>query len=161
VASGPILPSSIYTGGAAGLAWESYYIPATNTNNAGAIQSVGVAGSLSSDVPVVLQFNLPEVIPSGTMKLRCLAMANATSGTAKMTVTDGQTAVGSSIGATSLGSDTQVSQTWATADILYENKVTLSTTPTANEILTVLATFNHTNWTLAANSYWQFSLVWE
>jgi hypothetical protein len=161
MAGGPILPSSIYTGDAAGLAWESFYIPATNTNTGGAIASVFVAASIGSDVPVKLQFNLPEVIPTGTMKLRCLAMANATSGTAKMTASDGQTAVGSNIGATTLTGDTQVSQTWTTADILVENKVTLATTPTANSILTVLCTFNHTSWTLAAVSAWQFTLIWE
>jgi hypothetical protein len=161
MAGGPILPSSIYLGGASGNLSAAVYVPATNTNNAGAIEGIGVVASLAADAAAVLQFNLPEVIPSGTLKLRCLAWANATSGVAKLTVSDGQTAAGSNIGGTTLSTETQVSQTWATADIIVENKVTLTTSPTANSILTVLATFNTSGWTLAQTSVWQFSLVWE
>jgi hypothetical protein len=161
MAGGPILPSSVYLGGASGNLAPGVYIPATNTNNAGAIEGITVVASLGSDSAAVLQFNLPETIPTGVMKCRCLAWANATSGVAKLTLSDGQTAVGSNIGATTLTADTQVSQTWSSADVIVENKVTLATTPTANYVLTVLATFNTSGWTLAQNSVWQFSLVWE
>lgn len=161
MSGGPILPSSVYVGGASGNLSPTFYVPATNTNGAGAIEGIGVVASLGADAAAVLQFNLPESIPSGTLKLVCNAWANATSGVAKLTISDGQTAAGSNIGATTLSSETQVSQTWATADIIVQNKVTLTTSPTANEILTVLATFNHTSWTLAAASVWQFYLVWE
>jgi hypothetical protein len=161
MAGGPILPSSIYLAGASGNLSPTFYVPATNTNTAGAIEGIGVVASLGADAPAVLQFNLPESIPSGALKLRVLAWANATSGVAKLTVKDNQTAAGSNIGATSLTTETQLSQTWATADIIVENKMTLTTVPTANSILTVLATFNTASWTLAAASVWQFSLVWE
>src|ERR1700732_503888 len=125
MAGGPILPSSIYLGGASGNLFPNFYIPATNTNNSGALEGVGVVASLGADASAVLQFNMPEVIPTGTLKCRCLAMANATSGVAKLTLSDGVTSAASNIGATTLTADTQVSQTWATADILVENKVTL------------------------------------
>ena len=161
MAGGPILPSSLYLGGASGNLFPNFYIPATNTNTAGALEGIGVVASLGSDAPAVLQFNLPESIPTGALKLRCLAMANATSGVAKLTVSDGQTAAGSNIGATTLTAETQLSQTWATADIIVENKITLTTSPSANDILTILAKFNTSGWTLAAVSTWQFSLVWE
>ncbi len=161
MAGGPILPSSVYLGGASGNLSPTFYIPATNTNAAGAIEGIGVVGSLGSDAPAVLQFNMPEVIPSGTLKLRCLAMANATSGVAKLTVKDKNVAAGASLGTSTLNSETQLSQTWATADILVENKITLTSSPVANDILTVLATFNTTGWTLTAASVWQLSLVWE
>jgi len=161
VSGGPVLPSSIYLGGASGNLFPNFYIPATNTNTAGTLEGVGVVASLAADAPAVLQFNMPESIPTGTLKLRVLAMANATSGVAKLTVSDGATSAGSNIGATTLTAETQLSQTWATADILVENKITLTTAPTANQILTVLATFNTTGWTLAATSAWQFSVVWE
>ena len=161
MSGGPILPSSVYLGGASGNLSPTFYVPATNTNAAGAIEGVGVVASLGSDAPAVLQFNMPETIPSGTLKLRCLAMANATSGVAKLTIKDKNAAAGASLGTTTLNSETQVSQTWATADILVENKVTLTSTPSANDILTILATFNTTSWTLAAASVWQFSIVWE
>lgn len=161
MAGGPLLPSSIYLGGASGNLYPNFYIPATNTNSAGALEGIGVVASLGADAPAILQFNLPESIPTGTAKLRILAMANATTGTAKLTVSDGQTAAGSNIGATTLTAETQLSQTWATADILVENKITLTTAPTANDILTIKAVFNTASWTLAAASTWQFSLVWE
>ena len=161
MSGGPVLPSSIYLGGASGNLFPNFYIPATNTNAAGAFEAVGVIATLGADAPCVMQFNMPEAIPSGTCKLRILAMANATSGVAKLTVSDGATSAASNIGATTLTAETQFSQTWATADILVENKITLTTVPTANQILTVLATFNTTGWTLAATSAWQFSVVWE
>lgn len=162
MAGGPLLPSSIYVGGASGNLTQTFYVPATQTlANQGAIEGVGVVASLAADAQAVLQFNLPESIPTGTAKLRCLAMANATSGVAKLTIKDGQTAAGSSLGTATLNTETQVSQTWTTADILVENKVTLTTAPSANDILTVVATFNTSGWTLAQASVWQFSLVWE
>lgn len=161
MAGGPLLPTSVYFGNASGNAYPAYYQPATNTNTAGWIEGVGIVASLAAETPVVMQFNLPETIPSGTCKCRILAMAGTTTGTAKLTISDGQTAAGSNIGATSLSAESQLSQGWATADILVENKISLTTAPTANEILTLLATFNHTSWTLGTASVWQFSLVWE
>ena len=160
MAGGPILPSSMYLGGASGLLFPNFYIPNTNTNAAGAIEGIGVIASLTGDATAVLQFNLPKTIPTGTATLRILAWANATSGVAKLTVSDGQTAVGSNIGAATLSAETQVSQTWASADVIVENLVTLTTAPTSEDILTVKAVFNTTSWTLAAVSTWQFSLIW-
>lgn len=164
MASGPLLPSSVYFGAASGNCYPAYYTSNTNTNTASYIEGVGVIASLTGDAPVTMQFNLPEVIPSGTCKLRVLAWANATSNAAKVDILDGQTAVGSNIGATSLtteaGSPT-ISQTWTTADVIVENKVNLTTSPTANNILTVKALFRTSGWTLAVASVWQFSIVWE
>ena len=161
MAGGPVLASSIYLGGASGNLYPSFYIPATNTNTAGALEGIGVIASLATTAPAVLQFNMPETIPSGTLKLRLLAMANATSGIAYWQVKDGATSAASNIGVTSLNTETAQSQTWATADVLVENKTTLTTAPTANQILTVLLTFGTTTFTLAATSVWQPSIVWE
>lgn len=163
MAGGPLFPSSIYVGGASGNLSPTIYVPATNTNNAGAIEGIGVVASLGSSAPAILQFNLPESIPSGTAKIRALlwTTSTSTSQVAKLTVSDGQTAAGSNIGATSLTTETQVTQTGFTSDAITENKITITTSPTANNILTVAATFNATGWTLASNSVWQFSLVWE
>jgi hypothetical protein len=166
MAGGPLLPSSIYVGGASGNLSVNFYIPATNTNNAGAIEGVSVIASLGADAPAVLQFNIPPTggIPSGTLKLRVLAWANATSGTAKLDIADGATSPPANIGATTLtteaGSPT-ISQTWTTADVIVENKVPLTTAPTAGQILTVLATFRTASWNLTQASVWQFSLIWE
>lgn len=162
MSGGPLLPSSVYFGGGAGNVYPAYYIPNTNTNTAGALEGVGVVASLGSDAPVVLQFNMPESIPTGTLKLRMLAMANDASHVAKLTVKDASTSAGSNIGATTLTSESQTTVTWSAADALTETKLTLTATaPSANQITTVLVTFNTTGWTLAVASVWQFSLVWE
>lgn len=161
MAGGPVFPSSVYLGGASGNLYPAFYVPNTNTNSSGAIEGIGVVGSLGSDSAAVLQFNLPEIIPSGVAKIRVLAWANATSGVAKFTIKDGQTSVTSNIGGTTLNTETQVSQTWSSADIIVENKVACTTSPSSNNILTVSVTFNTSGWTLSSNSVWQFSLVWE
>lgn len=161
MAAGPIQPFSIYLGAASGNLFPNVYVPATNTNTAGEVEGIGVVASLGSDAPAKLQFAMPEVIPSGTLKLRCRAWANATSGVAKVTVKDKNCADGASLGTTTLNSETQLSQTWATADIIVTNKIALTSTPSANDILTVLVTFNTASWTLAAVSTWVFDLVWE
>ena len=84
MAGGPILPSSIYLGGASGNLSPTFYVPATNTNTAGAIEGVAVAASLAADAVGVYQFNLPETLPTGTLKCRVLAWANASAGVAKV-----------------------------------------------------------------------------
>jgi hypothetical protein len=91
-----------------------------------------------------------------------LAWANASAGIAKLTVKDGGTAPAANIGASTLTTETQLSQTWATVDIIVENKITMTGGgQTANNIYTVVATWNATGWTLAQQSVWQLSLVWE
>jgi hypothetical protein len=165
MAGGPILPSSIYLGGAAGNLSPTFYIPTTNTNGGGAIEGIGVVLSLATDQPAVLQFNMPEVLPTGVLKLRTLAMANATTGVAKFTVKDGSTSAASNIGVTTLSTEAQQTITWSggSADILQENKLTLTDVPLPNDIVTVLVTYNGAGsvWTLAQNSVFQHSLVWE
>lgn len=170
MAGGPLLPSSIYLGGASGLLSPAFYMAGAGTIGQAYIEGIGVVASLGSDAGAVLQFNLPEVLPTGVLKLRCLAWANATTGTAYWTISDGNTAPGSSIASTSLtaeNSGNTYSQAWTTADIIVENKITLTPTPVVNNIFTVVPTFKHNSvpagstWSLAQTSVWQFSLVWE
>lgn len=164
MAGGPILPSSVYLGAASGNLSPTFYVSGTGTTvSQSYVEGIGAAASLTTLNNAILQFNLPEIIPAGVMKLRCLAWANASSGNAKINCNDGQTAAGSNIANTTLTADTGFTQTWATADIIVENKITLATTPTANSILTVQVGFDGTAsaWSLAQTSVWQFSLVWE
>jgi hypothetical protein len=165
MAGGPLLPSSVYVGGASGNLSPQFYIPATNTSGGGAIEGVAVIANLNAaaDSPAVYQFNLPEVIPTGTLKCRVLAWANATAGIAKLTLKDGGTAPAANIGVTTLTTETQLSQTWATADVIVEvaKQTMTGAGQTANNIYTVVATWNATGWTLAQQSVWQISLVWE
>ena len=168
MAGGPLLPSSTYLGGAAGNLSSTFYTSGAGTTTANStIEGIGVVASLGADASAVLQFNIPEVIPAGTLKCRVLAWANATSGTAKLDIIDGRTPAGSNIAnatfTTEAGSPT-ISHTWATADVITVPTgapVTLTQQPTANDIYTVVATFRTASWSLAQTSVWQFSLVWE
>ena len=161
MSGGPILPASIYVGAASGNLSPTVFISSTAGNNASAIEGIGCVASLASTAPCVLQFNLPESIPSGVMKLRGLAWAQATTGNAVVVPSDGQTAVGSDIGGTSLTTDATMTWTWTTGSVIVEQKVNLATTPTVNDILTVLLNFESSSWTLAATGVFQFSVVWE
>jgi len=165
MAGGPLLPSSIYLGGASGNLSSTFYTSGAGTTTANStIEGIGVVASLGADASAVMQFNLPEVLPSGTLKLRVLAWANATTGNAKLDIIDGITAAGSNIAnstfTTEAGSPT-ITQGWTTADIIVENKVTLTTAAVANSIYTVVATYRTASWTLAVASVWQYSLIWE
>jgi hypothetical protein len=164
MAGGPLLPSSIYLGGASGnLSPQFYTSGAGTTTSQSTIEGIGVVASLGANASAILQFNLPEALPSGTLKCRVLAWANASAGVAKLTLSDGGTAPAANIANTTLTAETQLSQTWATADIIVEVAKQIMTGPnqTANSIYTVVAQFNNTGWTLAVASVWQFSLVWE
>jgi hypothetical protein len=165
MSGGPLLPSSIYFGAASGNAFPAYFTPGTNTNSAGFIEGIGVVGSLGSDATAVIQFNMPESIPSGTLKVRILSWST-TGGSlvGKITIADAGTAVGANIGAATLTTDASAqSITFVTADLIVENKFALtgSGANTANNITTIKATFNTSGWTETATSVHQFSLVWE
>jgi hypothetical protein len=167
MAGGGLLPSSIYVGGAPGNLSPSFYVAGTNTvANQGAFEGIGVVASLGAIASAILQFNAPEVIPTGQLKLRTLAMANATSGTAYWQIQDGITSPGSSVGTTALTLEPNQSLTWTTADILMESKQNLSVAPSANQIITVILNFAQQSgslqaFTLAQISVWQQSLIWE
>ena len=166
MAGGPLLPSSVYLGGASGNLSPQFYISAAGTTVAQSpIEGVAVVASLTANATAIYQFNLPEVLPTGTLKCRILAWANATSGNAIYTLSDGGTAPAANIANTTLTTDaTTTTLGWAAAqnDIIREVKVTLTGTgQAANNIFTVNMTWNTASWTLAQQSVWQLSLVWE
>ena len=161
MAGGPILPSSVYLGGAAGNLSSSVFISTTGTTQANsAIEGIGAIASLATTAPAVLQFNMPGAIPTGQLKLRLLAFANATSGAAFWQVQDGATSPAANIANATFTTEAAQSITWA-ANVMQELKQNLTTVPTANQILTVVITFGTTTFTLATTSIWQASVIWE
>lgn len=151
ISSAPLQPSGLpYTSDTTGLLGFGYY--AGGGGNASPTDfGLSVAASLSGDVTAQMRFQLPSVIPQGTMKLRLLCLANATSGAAKFTVKDGICAPGASPSAVTLTSETQSTITWASgfADKYQEVKVTLTAVPSSNGILVVAITLNTSGYTLA------------
>lgn len=164
MAGGPILPNSLFPGDTSGRLFPSFYGGAGG-NAAARDEGMGVMASLTADATWELRFLLPPAaaIPSGTLKLRLLALANAATGDAKVTVKDAVVAAGASPSAVSLTSETQTTVSWGAGDNdkYKEAKITLSATPVGNDILVVGLTFNTTGWTLAQVSTWIASLIWE
>lgn len=160
--AGPIAHYPPYTSDTAGNAFPNFY-QGGGGNASPTDYGLGVAASLGADVTWQLRFPMPPTIPSGTLKLRCLQLANATSGTAKFTVKDGTCAAGASPSATALTSETQSSVTWAAgdADKYKETKVSLTAAPAGNDTLIIAITFNTTSWTLAQILTTIATIIWE
>jgi hypothetical protein len=128
-------------------------------------EGLGVAASLAADATWRLRFQLPPAIPSGTAKLLLRALANATTGNAKVTPQLAKVAGGSSPSGATLTAEAQQTITWTAVDVYVDTKVTLTNTTIAagdeNKALVCDLVFNATGWTLAAVSTWQASLIWE
>jgi hypothetical protein len=162
MAGGPIYPTSAYPADTAGRLFPSFYSGAGG-NAAPHDEGLGVKASLDADATWELRFAMPPAIPSGTFKLRFLALAAAITGVAKVTVKDGRCPAGSSPSAATLTSETQTTITWSTGnnDQYLEAKVALTTVPQGNDMVVVALTFNTSGWTLAVASTWLASLIWE
>lgn len=168
MAGGPIYPSSAFINDTAGLVFPNFHSGAGG-NASPVDEGYGVAASLSADKVLELRFPMPPTLPTGTLKLRILALANATSGVAKLTVSDGvatpaaSPAASGNPSAATLTGETQTTITWAASenDRYKEAKVTLTAAPSGNDQLVVAITFNTTGWTLAQVGTFMFSVIWE
>lgn len=167
MAGGAIYPSSVDYGSSGDLFPNLYQGAGGNTspNEWGH----GVVASLGSDRTLSLRFPMPPSIPTGTLKLRVLALANATSGAAKVHASDGlavpavSPASSGNPSAITLTADTLATITWAASenDRYKEAKVTLSSVPSGNEQLVVAVKFETSGWTLAVTGTFIFSVIWE
>lgn len=158
------LPSSVYLGAASGSVYPNFFVPATNTNLAGAIEGIGVVASLTSSTSpysAILQFNLGTT-STGALTLRSLFWTTSTStaGTAKFTPNDGVTSANSNIGATSLTAESAVTFTSTGSDVFYQNNTVLTAAASSAAILTVRIDFNSTGggW-VASTTNFQFSVT--
>jgi len=126
---------------------------------------LGVEASLGADAIWRLRFRMPPTsLPTGTCKLDLWALANATSGSAKVNVKWASVAVGEDPSSATLQAEGVGTLTWAAADNdKYKNlKITLDAdTPVAGETIVMDLTFETSGWTLAAVSTWQPSVIWE
>lgn len=163
MAGGPIGPSTVYLGGASGNLFPNFYAGAGG-NASSHDEGIGVAASLASTSVAELRFPMPPSIPTGTLKLMVRCLANATSGTALFTVSDASCGNGVSPSGLSLTSETQASVTWAAGDNdkYKDTKVSLTTSPAANDSLVVALTFNSTGgWSLAQTLTAMTWVLWE
>ena len=127
-------------------------------------EGIGVAASISADRTVHLRFEMPPSLPSGTGKLRVIALADAVSGVAKFNPKWGSCAVEEDPSAMTLTAEGTQTVTWSTDDDdqYKETEVTLDAdTLVASEIVVMALVFEYTDWTLAVESCWRVSIIWE
>jgi hypothetical protein len=128
-------------------------------------EGLGVAASIAADSTWRLRFQIPPAIPTGTAKLLLRALANATTGAAKVTPQLAKVAGGSSPSGATLTAEAQQTVTWTAVDVYLDTKVTLTNTTIVtgdeNKALVCDLVFNTTGWTLAQVSTWQVSVIWE
>ena len=107
---------------------------------------------------------MPPSLPTGTGKLRLLALANATSGVAKVNPKWVSVAVEEDPSGATLNAEGTSTVTWSTGDNdqYKELKVNLDAdTLAASEEVVMDLVFETTSWTLAQVSTWIASIIWE
>ena len=160
-ANGVVHPSSNYIESSSNI-WGDFY---TGDGSNGHTDDVTmVIASLGSDAKVQLRFNMPPTLPTGTAKLRLIGLADATSGVAKVNPSWASVAVGQDPSSFTLTAEGTQTVTWSTDDDdeYQETKIILDAdTVVANEFIIMHVTFETASWTLAANSGWMFSVIWE
>jgi len=161
MAGGPIHPFSEYPTGSGAFP----YIYQGGGANSKHERTLGIKASLDADVAWRLRFSLPPALPaSGTFKLRLRALANATSGVAKVNAKWASVAPEESPSAAALDAEGTTTVTWGAgdADQYKEAKVVLDAgTPVSGEVVVMDLVFETASWTLAAISGWQPELIWE
>lgn len=162
MAGGPISPSSAFPV-TAGRVFPSFHVGAGATSKQD--EGLGVEASLGADAIWRLRFPMPPTaLPTGTCKLWLLALANATSGVAKVNPKWLMVAAEESPSGATLIAETVQTVTWAAGDNdqYKELKVTLDAdTPAPGEILVMDLTFETASWTLAQVSTWLAFVIWE
>jgi len=161
MAGGPIFPCSAFPN-TAGNTFPRFHSGGTNSRR---IEGLGVLASIGSDSVWHLVFAMPpSALPSGTCKLRLLALANATSGSAKVNPKWASVAAGENPDTATLNAEGTSTLTWAAGDNddFKELKITLDAdTPVAGELIVMDLTFETASWTLAVDSSWLPSVIWE
>lgn len=160
MAGGPIFPHSAYP--TTSDAFPSFHVGAGA--NSKHDEGFGVSASLGTNTIWRLRFQMPPSLPTGTCKLRLLALANATSGAAKVNPKWVSVAVEEDPASATLNDEGTGTVTWSTGDNdqYKELKVTLDAdTVVASEEIVMDLTFETTSWTLAQVSTWIASVIWE
>ena len=165
MAGGPIFPSSVYLGGAAGNLFPNFYAGAGG-NLSAHDEGIGVAASFAAGFGSgtgELRFQIPPAVPTGTPKLFDRVLANATTGAHVFTFLAGQVSGGGNPSAVTLTSQGQntVSFNANSADTYNDTKTTIALTPVANNMLVVALSINSGGNTLAAVATHVVSLIWE
>jgi hypothetical protein len=159
MAGGPIFPHSEYP------VTAGRVFPNIHAANNAHLEGLGVEASVGADSIWRLWFQMPpSALPSGTGKLLLRALANATTGDAKVNAKWKSFATEETIASPTLNAEGTSTLTWGSgdADQFKELKITLDAdTLVAGENVLIDLTFEATSWTLAVVSTWTASIIWE
>lgn len=162
MAGGPIFPYSAFPVDA-GKVFERIHVGA-GANSKHEI-GLGVMASVDADSTWRLRFMMPpSSLPSGTGKLRLVALAAATTGDAKINPKWASVAMEEDPSSATLNAEGTQTLSWGAGDSdqYKELKVTLDAdTLVAGEIVVMDLVFETTSWTLAVFSNWIASIIWE
>ena len=160
MAGGPLFPHSAYP--VSSRVFPNFHVGAGA--NSKHDEGLGVEASLGADAIWRLRFQMPPTLPTGTGKLRLLALANATSGVAKVNVKWVSVAVEEDPSSAAPVAETVRTVTWGAGDNdqYKELKEILDAdTLVASEEVVMDLTFETAGWTLAQVSTWLVSIIWE
>lgn len=130
----------------------------------GSDRGLGVMASLNGDAIWRLRFEMPPVMPTGTLKLVLRMRANATTGSVKLNPKWAMVAVGEDPAVATVTAEGVQTVTWASGDAskYKEVKVTLdAVTPEVGNVLAMDLTAETSGWTLAATLLVIAYLIWE
>lgn len=125
---------------------------------------VKVESSLGANATAYFVFGPFPSLPSGTLKLLLTAIANATSGVAKVNPKWASVAASENYDTITLNAEGTTTVTWAAGDNdkLIETKINLDAdTLVAGEYLYLTLVFETASWTVAQVSSWLVQLIWE
>lgn len=158
MAGGPLLPFSRYP------ATDAAYPTLFSTGSGLVAMGVANATTVVADVVWRLQFALPPSMPTGTLKLRLLSSATATTGDLRVNPKWASVAMTEPVAPAALNAEGATTVTWGASDSddWKETKFTLDAdTAVAGEVLFMDLTFEDTSMTLAVESYHVAMLIWE
>ena len=126
----------------------------------------GVSASLATDATLTMVYQMPyDGLPSGTMKVVLLSVAQAIAGTAQVAVEWSAVTASGNMDTVTLANEGTSAIAWGAGDTgnFKQTVVTLDATaaPSTGEYLTMVLTYDATNWTLAAESVWNCGVIWE
>jgi len=125
---------------------------------------VVVKAGLSVDATIHIGFELPPFLPSGSPKLKALALSDIEAGDAKFQFDWASYGDGESASGLTLNAEGIQTITWGAGDDDVKKilKIPLDAdTVVLNEFIAMHIQFNQTGWTKLGNTHFIFSILWE
>ena len=162
MAGGPVLPISAYPTSAIG--FPMIYDGAGTTEDRMPMYGLVAAADISADgIAWHLVFEMPQVLPPGTAKLRILTRANATTGVIGLNIQTASVAANESPDDVTRTDEGSVDiTTSSTADQYTETKLTITgANVVKDEFLHVYVEMDDSAHTIAIETGSLFSIIWE